>query len=75
MGRQKLEDLGEDGRIILKEIRCEGVDWNSTGSEYGPMVGSCDHGNEYSSSIKKPGIFGLSEHLSDSQESYCDMEV
>jgi hypothetical protein len=31
MGRQKLEDLGVDDSIILKqllkEIRCEGVDW------------------------------------------------
>jgi hypothetical protein len=39
-------------RMDLKEKEWEGVDWDAFGSEYGPVVGSYEHGNELSGSIK-----------------------
>jgi hypothetical protein len=54
-GRDHSKDLDVDGRIILEWIlenrkgKCELV---SSGSGWGPVEGSCEHGNEPSSSIR-----------------------
>jgi hypothetical protein len=50
-----LENLGEDGKIILNLIfekwdGKHGVDWS--GSGWGQVAGSCVHGNEHSGLIK-----------------------
>jgi hypothetical protein len=50
-----LEDIDIDWKIILewifgKEVR--NVWSTSCGSGYGPVAGSCEHGNELSGSIK-----------------------
>jgi len=50
-GRVHSEELGVDGRIILNQVlmkQCWRM-WIGFGlvcSEYGPVVGSCEHGNE-----------------------------
>jgi len=55
MGRDLSEGLGVDGKIILEWIlgkwvgRC-GLD--ASGSGYGPVADSCEHGNELSGFIK-----------------------
>jgi len=49
------EDLAVDGRIILHcilENRVESFGLDASGSRQGPVAGSCEHGNETSSSIK-----------------------
>ena len=52
-GREKLQNLRVDERIILKLI----VEWlcgcmlNSSDAGQGPVVGCCEHGNEHSFSI------------------------
>jgi hypothetical protein len=52
--KRPLGRLGVVGRIILKWIlnRMEGCGLNSSGLGLGPMVESCEHDNEPSSSIK-----------------------
>jgi hypothetical protein len=52
MGRDNSEDLGVDGTIILKLILEKDVGKLWTGSEQGPVSGSCEHRNEPSGSIK-----------------------
>jgi hypothetical protein len=53
--RDDAEKLGVNGRIILewiygnKDGKCE---LDSSASGYGPVDGSCEHGNRPSSSIK-----------------------
>jgi hypothetical protein len=50
-----LGNLGVDGKIILNGSygnSLEGCGLNSFGLGYGPMAGSCIHGNEPSDSIK-----------------------
>jgi hypothetical protein len=59
-GKRPLVDLDVDGRIILKWIlgnRMEGCGLDSSGSEYGPVAGSCKHGDEPSGSIKGGEFF------------------
>jgi hypothetical protein len=55
-GRHHSEDLGVDGRIILEWIlgknRLGRCDLDASGSGYGPVAGSCEHGNEPSDSTK-----------------------
>jgi hypothetical protein len=52
--RDHQEDLDIDGRIILKCIsEKQGmIGLDSSGSGYGPVIGSCDHGNEPPGCIK-----------------------
>jgi hypothetical protein len=56
-GRDHVEDLGIDGRIILQCILGEYV-LDSTGSGWGSVAGSCEHGNEPSGSIKGGKFLG-----------------
>jgi hypothetical protein len=42
--KMDLREIGSDGMVWI------GLDW--FGSEYGPVEGSCEHGNEPSASIK-----------------------
>jgi hypothetical protein len=65
MGRDYVEDLDMDGKIILEVGRC-GLD--ASGSEQGQVVGSCEHGNEPLCSIKGGEIYCLDEWLLTSQE-------
>jgi hypothetical protein len=66
-GRDHLEDIGVDGRIILKRII-----WKYFGSVWtgfvcitiGPMAGSFKYSNEHSCSIKGGGFI---DYLSDCQ--------
>jgi hypothetical protein len=54
-GRRHLEGFGVHGRIILHCILGEMVGsccLNASGSGWGPVAGSCEHGNEPSGSIK-----------------------
>jgi hypothetical protein len=48
-GRDHLEDLSVDGILGKLEGRC-GLD--ASGSGKGPVMGSCEHNNELSGSIK-----------------------
>jgi hypothetical protein len=61
--RDQSEDLHIDERIILKWILDKSVSGecglDSSGSGSGPVVGSSEHGNELSGSIKGPGGGGL----------------
>jgi hypothetical protein len=53
--RDHSEDLSVDGRMILKFMLgkyCVGCGLVSPASGYGPVVGSCELGNEPSGSIK-----------------------
>jgi hypothetical protein len=43
------------------------------GAEYGPVAGSCEHGNEPAGSIKDTDISGLVEHLLTSEEDLCSI--
>jgi hypothetical protein len=52
---EHFEDLGVDGKIILERIlgnRVERFGLDTSGSGQGPVVGSCEHSNEPSVSIK-----------------------
>jgi hypothetical protein len=53
-GRDHSEDFGVDGRIIRMDLgeRVEVVDWIHLAQDRGPVVGSCEHGNELSGPIK-----------------------
>jgi hypothetical protein len=54
-GRDCSEDVGVDRKIILEWILGKegGKVWlDSSGSEQGPVAGSCEHGNEPAGSIK-----------------------
>jgi hypothetical protein len=45
------EDLGVDGKILLDWILGKEAgkgEWDSSGSEQGPVVGCCEHGNKSS---------------------------
>jgi hypothetical protein len=55
-GRYHSQDLGVDEKTILDWIlgKYDGKLW--TGSGQGPVVGSCEHGNETSASRKGRGI-------------------
>jgi hypothetical protein len=53
--RDRLENIGVDGRIMLKRILNKlggGCGLHSSGSGYGPVVGWCEHSNEPFGSIK-----------------------
>jgi hypothetical protein len=58
-GKRPHGNIGIDGKIILKCIWRNKV-WeyglDSTGSGYGPVVGSCEYSNKPSGSIKKQTI-------------------
>jgi hypothetical protein len=59
-GRDHLEELGLDRKIVLKNLReteWKVVDFYSSGSGQGPVAvaGSCEHGNKLSGSIKEGG--------------------
>jgi hypothetical protein len=45
-----------------------------SGSQLGPVVGCCEHGNEPSSSIKGGGNSGLAERLLASRKVLCSIE-
>jgi hypothetical protein len=58
-GRDHSENLDVDGMIILKSILGKeggGCGLDSSGSVQGWVVGSCEHSNEPSSSIKGKGF-------------------
>jgi hypothetical protein len=49
-GRQRLR--WEDNiKMDLKRRKFEGVNWDSSGLEQGPVSGSCEHGDEPSASM------------------------
>jgi hypothetical protein len=50
-GKSHLRDLGLDGRIILKWI-LNNVEWIHVTRDI-DVMGSCEHGNEQSGSIKR----------------------
>jgi hypothetical protein len=56
-GREHLEDVGVDGRILEWILGKYGgmCVLDSSGSGYGPVVGCCEHGNEPSGSIRGGG--------------------
>jgi hypothetical protein len=61
-GRDHLEDLGIDGRIVSEwismRIQVGSKLWTySCGSGYGPVAGSCVHSNETLHSIKSREYF------------------
>jgi len=66
MGTDHLEDLGIDEKIILDWIlRKQGWGWelDSSGSRQGPVMGSCERGNEPLGTIKgKEFLDQLNEH-------------
>jgi hypothetical protein len=54
-GKRQHNDLGTDGRTVLKGI-CKiglGFGLDLSGSGQGPMMASCKHGNEPSGSIEQ----------------------
>jgi len=51
-GRDHREDLGVDGKIILGGILRKESGLDASGSRYGPLAGSCEHGTESSGSIQ-----------------------
>jgi hypothetical protein len=51
-GRDYSEDLDVDGKVMLEWNRVGECKLNLSGSEYGPVTGSSEHGNEPSDSIK-----------------------
>jgi hypothetical protein len=63
-GRENLEKLGIDGRIIL----------DVSGLELGPLVGSFKHGNEPFGSIKGGEFLDSVSDLA-SQEGFCSIEL
>jgi hypothetical protein len=42
----------------LRELVWEGVDWNHLAQDRGSVMGSCEHGNEPSGSIKADFLTG-----------------
>jgi hypothetical protein len=53
--RDRLGDLGVEGRIIktgVREERRAAVNWMKITGNGVPMTGFCDHANEHSDSIK-----------------------
>jgi hypothetical protein len=54
--KNQLDGLGGNGRVILKEmiVKKDVIMW--TGSEHGPVVGSCKDRNQFSYSIKCRGF-------------------
>jgi hypothetical protein len=66
--RDHLEDLGVNGKIVLKmdpeEIGCEGMGFDPTGSGWGPMAGSYEHTTGHSGFIKKANILTAERLLS-----------
>jgi hypothetical protein len=61
-GRDHMEDLGVDGKIILERIGWEGVDWIHVSQDRDHLPVSCDDANESLGSIKVGQLF---EELSD----------
>jgi hypothetical protein len=45
-----------DGRILSQIIERKGVDFIYSVQERGPVADSCEHGNEYSGSMKGRGL-------------------
>jgi hypothetical protein len=39
-------------KMDLREIGCGGMDWSDLAQEWGPVEGSCEHGNEPSGCVK-----------------------
>jgi hypothetical protein len=74
-GRDHLENLHVDWRIILKRIlNVLDVRVDSSGLGYGPMVSPSEHSNEPSVSVQVEKVLDhLSDHLKDSMElvKYC----
>jgi hypothetical protein len=57
MRRDYYQDLGVEGRVILKWIGCDrGLDPSSSGQ--GKVAGCCEHGNELLVSIKRGEFLG-----------------
>jgi hypothetical protein len=54
--------MGDNIKVGINEIECA---LNSTGSEYGPVALSCEHGNELSGFANRTGNF--SAQLNDYQ--------
>jgi hypothetical protein len=52
-----ITQLENSFRMDHGDIGWEDVDWNQSGSGYGPMAGSCEHCNEPSGSIKGANFF------------------
>jgi hypothetical protein len=51
LGRPRSE-LEDDIKIDLREIWCGSVDWIRLAVDKEPLEGSCEHGNEFSGSVK-----------------------
>lgn len=66
------EDLGVDGRVILKRDMIGGCGLDSSGSAYGPLVGSCGHGNDLFEAYKRQKVSWL---LSSCQRGLRSMEL
>jgi hypothetical protein len=50
IGKRRWED---NIKMDLRDLVLEGVDWVHLAQDIGPVVGSCEHDNEPSGSIKR----------------------
>jgi hypothetical protein len=67
---RSLETLTRNIKMDLKGIQCESEDWIYSGSGCKSAVGSCEHRNITSVSIKDNEFLG---QLFDSRERLCSM--
>ena len=72
-GKNHLENPGVDGRVILRWIFRNGLDWS--GSGYGQVSGCCECVNDPWCSIQCGEISWLAENRLASQEGLCSMDA
>jgi hypothetical protein len=75
-GTDHLEDLGVDGRILNRILKkqCGKVRVGFIWLRIGTDGGSCEHGNEASSTTKGKEFIFLAQRISAFQEGLCSME-